>query len=144
MSSSSCVDLCQENFYKNKEKHTPNVSAAHFSNIKNNSDRNSKSLFQQRTQQGMENKVIRGSCVANTEKPRSFSLKFQSIKPSSYTSKEGMVEKRNMTARSTKVDTTSILALYGADIDYNGYNTMSSDCILQPRVRYVEGNSIIP
>ena len=111
------------------------MSAAHFSTIKNNSDRNSKRLLKQRTQQGMENQVRKESCVENTEKPRSFSLKFQSIKPSSYTSKEATAEKKNMTARSTKVDTTSILALYGADIDYNGHNRMSSDCIVQPRVR---------
>ena len=136
-SSSSCVDLCQENSYKNKENKRSSVTEAHFSNIKNNSDINSKSLFKHRTQQGRENKVIKGSCVANTKiKPRSFSLTFQGIKPTSNTSKEGSVEKRK-TTRSTKADTTStVLALYGADIDYKGYNKMSSDCIVQRRVSY--------
>ena len=135
MSSSPCVDLCRENFYKNKEKSKTNVSEAHFSNIKNNSDRNSKSHFKHRKQQGMENKVIKESYAANTEKPRSFSLQFQSRKPSSNTSKEGNVDKRK-TARSTKPDTTpNVLALYGADIDYKGYNKMSTESILQPRVR---------
>jgi hypothetical protein len=136
VSSSSCVDLCRENFYKNKERSKTNVSEAHFSNIKNNSDRNSKSHSKHRKQQGMENKVIKESYAANTEKPRSFSLKFQSIKPSSITSKEGKVEQRK-TARSKKPDTTSrVLALYGADIDYKGYNKMSSECIIQPRVSW--------
>ena len=134
MSSSTGVDLCRENFYKNKERNKTKVSEAHFSSIKNNSDRNSKSHYKQRKQQGMENKVIKESYAVNTEKARSFSLKFQSIKPSSNTSKEGSVEKRK-TTRSTKADTTStVLALYGADIDYKGYNKMSSDCIVQRRV----------
>ena len=42
--SSSCVDLRSENFYKNKERNKTNVSEAHFSNIKNNGDINSKSF----------------------------------------------------------------------------------------------------
>ena len=98
------------------------MSAAHFSTVKK--------------QQDIENHVRKKSCAENKENARSFSLKFQSIKPSSYSSKEAMAEKKNMTARSTKVDTTSILALYGADIDYNGHSRTSSDCIVQPRVRF--------
>ena len=138
VSSSSCVDLCRENFYKNKEKNRTNVSEAHFSDIKNNSDRNSKGLYKHRTQQGMENKVMKESYVGNTEKPRSFPLNFQRIKPSLHTSKEGGVEKLK-TARSTKADsaTSTVLALYGADIDYKGYNKMSSECIIQPRVSFI-------
>ena len=93
----------------------------------------------QKEQQGIENKVIKGDInFSKVEEPRSFPIKFESIKPSLYTSKKGTTEKKNMTARSTKVDTTSILALYGADIDYNGYKMMSSDSILQPRVRFLK------
>ena len=144
MSSSTGVDLCRENFYKNKERNKTKVSEAHFSTIKNNSDRNSKSHSKHRKQQGMDNKVIKESYAVNTEKPRLFSLKFQSIKPSSNTSKEGRVEKRKTSARSTKPDTTSrALALYGADIDYKGYNKMSSECIIQPRVSRCSENTKI-
>ena len=78
-----------------------------------------------------------GTLTPHTEKPRSFSpLKFQITKAStSTTSKEGILEKRR-TARSAKADTkaSTVLALYGADIDYKGYKKMSSDCIVQPRV----------
>ena len=134
VSSSSCVDLRQENFYKNKEKTKPNAYESHFSNIKNNRAPNSRSVLKPSTQQGVENKILEGSDVA---KPRSFSpLKFQITKAStSTTSKEGVLEKRR-TARSAKADTkaSTVLALYGADIDYKGYKKMSSDCIVQPRV----------
>ena len=99
----------------------------------------------QKEQQGIENKVIKGNInTSKVEEPRSFPIKFESIKPSLYTSKKGTTEKKNMTARSTKVDTTSILALYGADIDYNGYKMMSSDSILQPRVRFLKEVGLIP
>ena len=136
MSSSSCVDLCEENFYKNKEKNKTNVSEAHFSNIKNNSDRNSKNYSKHRAQQGMENKAKEESYKTNIKRPKSFALQFQSQKPSSNTSNDTRLEKRK-TVRSTKVDTAStVLALYGADIDYKGYKKMSSDCIVQPRVSY--------
>ena len=140
VSSSSCVDLCRENFYKNKEKTKPNAYESHFPNIKNNRAPNSRSVLKPSTQQGVENKILEGSDVANTEKPRSFSpLKFQITKAStSTTSKEGVLEKRR-TARSAKADTkaSTVLALYGADIDYKGYKKMSSDCIVQPRVSTV-------
>ena len=141
VSSSSCVDLCRENFYKNIEKTKPTAYEAHFSNIKNNRAPNSRSVLKPSTLQGVENKMIEGSDrVANTEKPRSFSpLKFQITKAStSTTSKEGILEKRK-TARSAKADTkaSTVLALYGADIDYKGYKKMSSDCIVQPRVSTV-------
>ena len=134
VSSSSCVDLCKENFYKNKEKNKTNVAEAHFSNIKNNSDRNSKSFLKHKAQQGMKNKAQEESSETNTKRPKSFALHFQSIKPSSNTSNDTRLEKRK-TVRSTKVDTAStVLALYGADIDYKGYKKMSSECIVQPRV----------
>ena len=93
----------------------------------------------QKAQQGIENKVIKGDVnVDKVEEPRSFPIKFENVKPSSYTSKKGTKGNKNMTARSTKADTTSILALYGADIDYNGYKMMSSDSIVQPRVRFLK------
>ena len=141
VSSSSCVDLCRENFYKNKEKTKPTAYEAHFSNIKNNRAPNSRSVLKPSTQQGVQNKITEASDrVANTEKPRSFSpLKFQITKAStSTTSKEGILEKRKK-ARSAKADTkaSTVLALYGADIDYKGYKKMSSDCIVQPRVSTV-------
>ena len=134
MSSSSRFDLCKENFYKNKEKNKTNVSEAHFSNIKNNSDRNSKTFSKHKAQQGMENKAKEESYKTNIKRPKSFALQFQSIKPSSNTSNDTRLEKRK-TVRSTKADTAStVLALYGADIDYKGYKKMSSECIVQPRV----------
>ena len=110
------------------------MSEAHFSNIKNNSDRNSKTFSKHKAQQGMENKAKEESYKTNIKRPKSFVLQFQSQKSSSNTSNDTRLEKRK-TVRSTKVDTAStVLALYGADIDYKGYKKMSSECIVQPRV----------
>ena len=140
VSSSSCVDLRSENFYKNKERNKTNVSEAHFSNIKNNGDINSKSFSKHSKQQGRENKAKEESYKTNIKTPRSFALQsFQSIKPSSNTSKDTKRLEKRKTARSTKVDSAStVLALYGADIDYKGNKKMSSECIVQPRVSFTK------
>ena len=75
-----------------KERNKTNVSEAHFSNIKNNSDRNSKSSFKHRAQQGMENKAKEENYKTNIKRPKSFALQFQSQKPSSNTSNDTRLE----------------------------------------------------